>query len=378
MVNTFLTNVSSFFFKYIGSVPYVNCRPKLLLLDLKRNGTVIHRYEFPEDVASRGLNYLNKVVIDDAFGGFAYITDNSGADPGIVVYSKRLNRSWKVRESNSMRAAQNARQFAVNGTELNFAIHIDGIALGPYFNPDTGASSSGTAPTFNAFNDNYERNVYYCPLSSFHLYSIPASLLRNPEYARKASPREVLEAVTDWGLKVSQTDGMIMDNRGTLYYGLLKEHAIAQWDSYKPFTYDNQIIVAKDDAFIQWTDGMSFDEEGYLYVVVNHLHNFVAGRMRPNDVNFRILRAKTGTLGYVYTNGFGAKNVNRYDLLGGVPPAIFDVETNSLGGGSSTPVYSSLEGRSSFAGFGRSSGQSVNVLSGLLLALVAALCAIRF
>lgn len=113
-----------------GGIPYVNCRPKLLLLDLKRNGTTILHYEFPEDVASRGLNYLNKIVIDDAHGGFAYITDNSGADPGIVVYSKRLNRSWKVRENNSMRAAQNARQFAVNGTDLNFAIHIDGIALG--------------------------------------------------------------------------------------------------------------------------------------------------------------------------------------------------------------------------------------------------------
>lgn len=330
-------------------MPYVNCQPKLLLLDLKRNGTIIHRYQFPADVASPGTNYLNKIVIDDALGGFAYITDNSGADPGIVVFSKRLNRSWKVRESNSMRAAQNAREFTVNGTNLNFAIHIDGIALGPYYNPDTGATSSGTAPVFNAFSDNYERNVYYSPLSSYHLYSIPASLLRDPEFSRKASPREVLSAVTDLGLKLSQTDGMIMDNRGTLYYGLLKEHAIAQWDSYKPFTYENQLIVAKDDAFIQWSDGMSFDEEGHLYVVVNHLHNFVAGRLRPNDVNFRILRAKTGTLSYVYTNGFGARNTNTDNLLN---RGIF-IDDNSI---SSTPVFSSLEGRT--AGFGRSSANS--------------------
>lgn len=60
-----------------------HCQPKLLLLDLKRNGSIIQRYHFPEDVASRGSNYLNRIVIDDASGGFAYITDNSGADPGL-------------------------------------------------------------------------------------------------------------------------------------------------------------------------------------------------------------------------------------------------------------------------------------------------------
>lgn len=348
------------FVQSAGSVPYVNCQPKLLLLDLKRNGTIIRQYQFPDEVASRGTNYLNKIVIDDALGGFAYITDNSGADPGIVVYSKRLNRAWKVRESNSMRAAQNAREFVVNGTNLNFAIHIDGIALGPYYNPDTGSTSSGTAPQFNALNDNYERNVYYCPLSSYHLYSVPASLLRDPEFARKATPRDVLGAVTDLGLKISQTDGMIMDNQGVLYYGLLKEHAIASWDSYKPFTYDNQLIIAKDDSFIQWTDGMSFDEEGYLYVVVNHLHNFVAGRLRPNDINFRILRAKTGTLSYVYTNGFGARNVNTDNLLN---RGIFvnDGFDNSI---SSTPVFSSLEGRT--VGFGRSNGGGASIVTSIV------------
>lgn len=357
-----------------GSIPYVNCRPKLLLLDLRRNGTVLQRYEFPEDVASRGLNYLNKIVIDDAHGGFAYITDNSGADPGIVVYSKRLNRSWKVRENNSMRAAQSARQFAVNGTQLNFAIHIDGIALGPYYNPDTGRANSATAPSANgAYNDNYERNVYYCPLSSFRLYSLPASLLRDPEFARRATPREVMAAVTDLGVKASQTDGMIMDNRGVLYFGLLSEHAIAQWDSFKPFTLQNQEIIARDDAYIQWTDGMTFDEEGQLYVVVNHLHNFVAGKMDPNNVNFRILRAKTGALGYVYTNGFGAKNTNRVDLLG---PSVFTQELdNRLGTEDGSVAQSAFSGseeriqRGQFFGNSRSSSTKTAAgLTGVLLA----------
>lgn len=303
------------------------------------NGTVIHRHEFPDDVVARGTNYLNKIVVDDAYGGFAYITDNSGSDPGIVVFSRRLNRSWKVRENNSMRAAPNAIDFAVNGTNLRFSIHIDGIALGPYYNPHADDPLTVNSPKF--INQNYERNVYYSPLSSYHLYSLPASILRDPEFPKRATSQDVFEQVIDYGLKLSQTDGMIMDNRGILYYGLLKEHAIAQWDSFQSFAISNQHIIAKDDDFIQWIDGMTIDEYGYLYVVVNRLHNFVAGRLNPNEVNFRILRAKVGSLSYVFTNGPSAGNIGINLLPDGEP----------FGNGisSTTPYYNQLEGNNPFS-----------------------------
>lgn len=338
------------------------------MLDLKRNGTIIRRYEFPEEVAARGNNYLNKIVIDDAFGGFAYITDNSGSDPGIVVFSKRLNLSWKIRENNSMRAARNAQEFSINGTNLNFAIHIDGIALGPYYNPETGLVDTPASPRneYNGRGNTFERNVYYSPLSSYHLYSIPASLLRDPEFARRARPRDVLAAVTDVGLKVSQTDGMIMDNRGVLYYGLLKESAIAQWDSYVPFTYDNQLVIAKDDNFIQWVDGMSFDEEGYLYVVVNRLFNFVAGRLQPNDINFRILRAKIGTLSYVYTNNGGLSARPPEDLLNRGLILNDGIINNGIGS-TISPFFSSLEGQGRYySGSSNLEKTSILIVIGLL------------
>lgn len=256
--------------------------------------------------------------------------------------------------------------------ETNRQIILTNYFGRPYYNPD--ASLTGSGSVQNAYNDNFERNVYYCPLSSFHLYSIPASLLRDPEFARKASQRDIMAAVTDLGMKSSQTDGMIMDNRGVLYFGLLRDHAIAQWDSFKPFTRNNQEIIARDDAFIQWTDGMSFDEEGNLYVVVNHLHNFVAGKMDPRNVNFRILRAKTGTLSYVYTNGFGAKNTNRVDLLG---PSVYTQELeNRLGGGEAQSAFNGPTDRTLRGGvFGRNSATSI-CLSGALLTLTAIVAAL--
>jgi hypothetical protein len=102
-----------------------------------------------------------------------------------------------------MRANRDATTFAVNGTSLNFSIHIDGIALGPYYNPSTGDVNLDASGSYS-LTQNFERNVFYAPLSSYHLYSIPASRLRDPEFARKATPRQVFETVTDHGLKTSQ------------------------------------------------------------------------------------------------------------------------------------------------------------------------------
>lgn len=296
-------------------------------------------------------------------GGYAYITDNSGSDPGIVVYSRRFNRSWKVREPNSMRASADAVDFAVNGTNLKFSIHIDGIALGPYYNPNTGDALEINSPKLTA--DNFERNVYYSPLSSYHLYSLPASLLRNPDIALRNTQGQLFEAVTDYGLKLSQSDGMIMDNRGILYFGLLKEHAIAQWDSFQPFTPINQHVIAKDDDFIQWTDGMTFDERGNLFVVVNRLHNFVAGRLNPNEINFRILRARTGGLSYVFTSSPGYTPINL------IPEQEINLNNPNLnlGSVSSTPFYNQWDSRDSYFGYSSSSRPYISSLVGLFLAL---------
>jgi hypothetical protein len=85
--------------------------------------------------------------------------------------------------------------------------------------------------------------------------------------------------------------------------------------------------------------GMGFDENGNLYTVVNRLHNFVAGRLREENINFRILRGKTGTLSYVHT-GRPSFYEDILNVGGGGP--IYDINENTLGSGfgisSTTPI----------------------------------------
>lgn len=279
----------------LSKTPTVVCTPKLIIYDLKSNKTT-RVHHFLESVASKNASYLYDLVVDDADGGYAYITDNSGRDPGIIVYSLEKNLSWKIRHSKTMRADPTATQFKIDGTSINVPINIAGIALGPKVQSDN-----------ESLTVHEDKLVYYCPLSSLHLYAIKASDLRNQSNSNNGS--EFQGNVQDIGIKSSQSDGMIIDDKDTLYYGLLKDSSIAKWDTKTPFA-SGQRIISRDAVYVQWPNSFAFDGEGNIVVLTNRLHVFAFGMMNIREPNFRLLSAKTGSNSYVNNN----KNL-RYDAV---------------------------------------------------------------
>lgn len=263
--------------------PDTKCPPSLVLIDLKTGKNKMERIPFPMDVVDPAVSYLNDLVVDNRDGDFAYITDNSAVDPGIVVYRRRDNKSWKLRDTASMTYESNATLFRINGSRVSLPVNVDGIALGP--------------PAL--VGDIVDRTVYYCPLSSFHLYSVQASVLRNESLA-KAGNGALRPYVTNLGTKSSQTDGMKMDASGILFYGLIGNSTIAEWNTTVDFR-NGQRTIARDPNYIQWVDRFTFDAHGNVYVVINRLHNFVQKMVSPSDVNYRILKSHTGSRSYIWS-----------------------------------------------------------------------------
>ncbi|XP_043599458.1 protein yellow-like [Bombus pyrosoma] len=247
------------------------CPPRLVILDLENNGEILRTYEFPPQVARHGTAHLNDIVLDHEDGGMAYITDSDREDPGIIVYSLSNNTSWKVRHD-SMKAKPEAVRFMVSKNLINMPISVDGIALSPASVED--------------------RQVYYSPLSSFHLYSIPTSVL-------KSNLSNVDEYVKELGKKISQTDGMMMSAKGALYFGLLADDAVAMWDTKQSFT-TGQRVISRDHERMQWPDTFAFDENGNFYCVTNSLQNILTNRVNTSVPNYRIVRAKTAVKSYQY------------------------------------------------------------------------------
>lgn len=77
--------------------------------------------------------------------------------------------------------------------------------------------------------------------------------------------------------------------------------------------------------------------------MVNRLHNFVAGRLDPAEVNFRVLRATTGTFSYVRT----AAVVN--NALADSNGPLFETPDGSITIASTTPFFAP---QSSLRGYG--------------------------
>ena len=260
--------------------PEVNCPPRLVILDLENNGAVLRSIVFPPEVVHQQTVYLNDIVLDHEDGGYAYITDTSEEDPGIIVYSLKNDSSWKVRHQ-SMRAQEEGTHFVVAKVHVNRPFHVDGIALSP-------ASVR-------------ERMVYYTPLSSFYLYAIPAAVLRSRTV-------QIHEFVKELGRKSSQTDGIAMSASGILYYGLLADDAVAYWNTSHRGNSGYQLpsfatgarIFSRDHLLMQWPDTFAFDEEGYLWCVTNKLQNLIANRYDIYDENFRVIKSNAMSKNYQY------------------------------------------------------------------------------
>ncbi|XP_012254694.2 major royal jelly protein 3-like [Athalia rosae] len=258
----------------MGLTPVAKCPPRLVILDLKNNGAVLRTHVFPKNVVAYLTVLLDDLVLDHRNGGMAFIADADSVDPGIVVYSLRDNESWKIRNARTMRAQVGAIPFAVNGTPLAVPFNVDGIALSP--------------PGRN-------RQLYYCPLSSYHLYRVPVEVLRNRSFT------SIDNYVVDLGVKKSQADGMMMSNTGVIYTGLLQDDAVARWNTRDGSEFSEALeIYGQDHTTMQWQDGFALDDYGRLWCVTNALQRFVTFTLDITEINFRLVRRDTGTKSYQY------------------------------------------------------------------------------
>lgn len=256
------------------------CPPKLVLLDLNDNGRVIHSYDFPDDVSSRNGGYLNDIVLDEhPDGDFAYITESS-ANPGLIVYSRKENKAWKLFDNSTMLYEVRAENFTVNGDVISHNFPIDGIALSQISDP--------------------ERYVYYCALTGFALYRIPISVLKNYDFYENNEYRQYIEYVGD---KQSQGDGMTIDNEGNLFYSLIPKHGIGRWNT--RLNLDRSKIIEHNEELFDWPDSLGFDGTGSLYgTTVKHVYNMIDTSVQlhfdPDRIEYNVIKIFTGTKSYLY------------------------------------------------------------------------------
>lgn len=222
---------------------------KLVAVDLKTN-TIRKSYTFTEDVVLP-TTYLNDVRFDFRAGkaGTAYITDSSSKGPGAIIVLD-LESGTAFRRLNGAQATSPDPLFLpkVEGTIL-MNRNPDG-STSPYKGASDGLAISPDGLT-----------LFFCPLTSRHLFSISTKALRD----QRIPDVDLPDLVQYWGEK-GASDGMITDAQGNLYAGDYENNSIRR---IRPH---GVIETIAHDPRILWPDTFSIGPDQYLYFIVNQLH----------------------------------------------------------------------------------------------------------
>lgn len=224
--------------------------PKLIAVDLKTN-RIVKKILFPADVALE-TTYLNDVRFDLHRGaeGMAFITDSAtaGGANGIIVVDLASGKSWRRLNDHPSTKPDASFVAMVEGEVLRlrlpgkppaaFAVGSDGIAL----------SADG-------------KTLYYCPLTSRHLYSVSADALAD----RGVADADVAATVKDLGDKGASSDGLEADAQGRVYLSDYEHNRIARRN------LDGGIETLVHDPRVLWPDTLSLAANGYLYFIVNQI-----------------------------------------------------------------------------------------------------------
>ena len=246
---------------------YGRGQPRLLAFDLASN-RLVHRYDFPSDVAGLA-SMLNDFQVDPA-GETIYIAEASPIirRPAIIVYdvvrgtSRRLlERHPSVMPDDFILSAGGRDMYAFGLVPLR--IGVDSIAL-----------------------DRKGDWLYYGPVNGDRLYRVATRDLRD----QKLAPEALARKVEDFAPKTI-SDGLSSDDAGRIYLTDPEHAAIV---AVEPDGKKLRTIVK--DPRLRWPDGLSFGPDGWLWLTCSALEDvlFRPSSARKAHAPYQIWRFQPG------------------------------------------------------------------------------------
>lgn len=264
------------------SMPYAQPGgPKVVAISLS-NDTIYQTYTFPStvyypDSFFNDLRFdLRTNVTGTSGSGIAYLVDSSDEGrPGFIMLDLGTGESWRrlsedpsvLRVSNDVPSYfGNPFYFRSLGMPVGWQREgLDGIQLSP----------DG-------------ETIYYSPLTSNTLYSVPTANLRE----RDSNPLAEIWAhanISHHGQRGGNANGFEGDTNGLIYQLIPSQNSVYYFDPADGMTHG-----WLRDPRILWPDGATIGADGYIYLNINQLpfqpdwNNGIDGRTHPGAV----LRAK--------------------------------------------------------------------------------------
>ncbi|KAI8941777.1 hypothetical protein NX059_002980 [Plenodomus lindquistii] len=260
------------------SMPYAQPGgPKILSINLS-NDTVYATYTFPASVHFPD-SYMNDIRIDlrphltPSGQGIAYIVDSSDEGrPGFIILDLGTGESWR-------RLTQHPSTLRVDRNVPSYRGH-------PFYQRTIGQPMQTLREGLDGLQLSPDgETLYYSPLTSNTLYSLPTLNLRARPTTNPLAELHAANNVSSLGGRGGNANGFEADSNGLIYQCMPEHNAVYVFD---PATLQTRGFVR--DPRILWPDGVTVGEDGYLYVHVNQLpyrpewNDGVDGRVFPGAV----------------------------------------------------------------------------------------------
>lgn len=243
---------------------------QLLIYDL-HNDNLLRRYAFPDDQTKKDSFFANIAVEDgDCDDTYAYSAD-LGA-PGLVVYSWKLQDSWRV-SHHYFHSDPLAGNYTISGINFQWDDGLFGLAL--------------SKKQFDGF-----ALLYFHPLSSTNEFSVSTQVLRNKTHALSSDNFKEFKILGSRGLNGQSGAAFLDQLTGVIFYTLPNLNAVTCWKtSNRDYTFKSQGRVYMSPVEMVFPNDVKVDDQDRLWVLSDNLQDLIFSSLDENKINFRILTA---------------------------------------------------------------------------------------
>lgn len=214
----------------------------------------------------------SKYNCEDAY---AYAPDSGSY--GIIVYSFKENKSWRIQHS-YFYIDPTAGSFSVGGEYFNWRDGVLGIALGH-------------------LKSNNSRDVYFHSLAATKEFIVSNKVLQNENLATSTdSVFGEFRIVGDRG-PAGHSSTEVFDKRSdVMFFTQLAKDGIGCWNIHTPLNINTAPLIDQDHQALIMPVDINLDDDGYIWVISNRMAHFVKNQLNFADYSFRILVGKASEL----------------------------------------------------------------------------------